>query len=865
MPKMLKSTTIIPSSLYVERAADRQLDRIIEDMGRPGYVLVARQMGKTNLLIHMKRRRETLGDVVVYFDLSTRFESARDLFRFVIDRIVESVDDLQREVLARIESQRKDVRAEANLEFDRHLRTILKALNGRRLIIVLDEIDSLISAVYSDSIFAQIRSMYFSRVNHPEYERLTYVLSGVADPIDLIKDKNISPFNIGEKIYLDDFSHDEFARLLDNAKVRFSTAVIQEIYAWTAGNPRLSWDLAAVLEDLGESGEQATRKDVIAAVEKLYLSRFDRAPVDHIRVLAESDPQIRSALISIRWGKGDSLDERSRARLYLAGIISDASGTPTVKNRIVDAALSDAWLAQASASQRSLLESAAEHFKEQRYDQAIQHIQDHIQIQPAGVELDVTHQFMLGMAYYNERRFELAISSLKKTIEQSSNSELTATCQYYLGSSYLQSGNVTEAVPILEHAVTTSGTLQNVARLSLTSALLRLDATGHFEKILSITESVVGELMAGRTLPAADDAELVASIYFNLGQANAATGRSGPAGEAFGSSLKYAPAKCHPAILIRTMRNDSGAPVSDAARKAAHVIMSERILLAPKTQNSLEFDETVLASVILKLNDESAFEELDQLVRYASDTLYAHARRPFAVLLHLALASNDDRAGLSPLARLALERYDDETVTSEQRFEAIRLAAQYTTGGQRERYVTVYAESLQDRYTKNISPSDDDFVVLINLSSELIVRGEHRRALNLINIGMEIAGFPDDDHWLFYVLLLRYRLDTLRSLEMLSEARATAKRLLEVTEAGAPKQLPDSEGFDLASMIESFRTFASKALQDHLIDPFRKIGRNQRVVVRDMETKRVRTVKFKFVERELRSGAYELEDIEANK
>ena len=51
----LKSCTIVPDDYYVERSADRQIQSIIDDMERPGYVLVARQMGKTNLLLHTKK------------------------------------------------------------------------------------------------------------------------------------------------------------------------------------------------------------------------------------------------------------------------------------------------------------------------------------------------------------------------------------------------------------------------------------------------------------------------------------------------------------------------------------------------------------------------------------------------------------------------------------------------------------------------------------------------------------------------------------------------------------------------------------------------------------------------------------------
>lgn len=46
MKVRLMSCTIVPEQLYVERDADRQLKSIIDEMERPGYVLVSRQMGK---------------------------------------------------------------------------------------------------------------------------------------------------------------------------------------------------------------------------------------------------------------------------------------------------------------------------------------------------------------------------------------------------------------------------------------------------------------------------------------------------------------------------------------------------------------------------------------------------------------------------------------------------------------------------------------------------------------------------------------------------------------------------------------------------------------------------------------------------
>ncbi len=79
-----------------------------------------------------------------------------------------------------------------------------------KIVVILDEIYALTRREYSDHIFSLIRGHYFASTNFPELKKATFILSGVIEPKDIIKDNNISPFNIGEKIYLLDFSYDEF-------------------------------------------------------------------------------------------------------------------------------------------------------------------------------------------------------------------------------------------------------------------------------------------------------------------------------------------------------------------------------------------------------------------------------------------------------------------------------------------------------------------------------------------------------------------------------------------------------------------------------------------------------------------------------
>src|SRR5262249_7412390 len=78
------------------------------------------------------------------------------------------------------------------------------------IVVFLDEIDATRSLAFSaDEFFAGIRECFNRRVQDSPYQRLTFCLLGVAVPSDLIVDARTTPFNIGERIYLRDFTREE--------------------------------------------------------------------------------------------------------------------------------------------------------------------------------------------------------------------------------------------------------------------------------------------------------------------------------------------------------------------------------------------------------------------------------------------------------------------------------------------------------------------------------------------------------------------------------------------------------------------------------------------------------------------------------
>src|SRR5262249_31221073 len=115
-----------------------------------------------------------------------------------------------------------------------------------RLVIFIDEIDIVRSLPFStDEFFAAIRQCYNRRTQDREFERLTFCLLGVASPSDLIRDTRLTPFNIGRRIQLTDFTYEE-ARILavglevgdartPGRPAKEAHALLKRVLHWTGG------------------------------------------------------------------------------------------------------------------------------------------------------------------------------------------------------------------------------------------------------------------------------------------------------------------------------------------------------------------------------------------------------------------------------------------------------------------------------------------------------------------------------------------------------------------------------------------------------------------------------------------------------
>ena len=515
MKKRLIPNTIIPEDLYVDRVADKQLLDVIEDMGRPGYVLVARQMGKTNLLINAKRKLGKDGDIIAYIDLSNRYETDRECFRSIIDTILDSNVDVLEDVADKIYSAREINKLNSHREHAKELRLIINSIPGR-LIVNLDEVDSLTPADYSDKIFAHIRSVYFERVNFEEYERLSYIISGVAEPSEIIKDKSISPFNIGQKILLGDFSFDEFKSFVSKAGLDVSDEVIMRVFYWANGNPRLSWDICSSIEDALISGLAVSSDEVDKIVNDLYFVKYDRPPVDHIRSLVQSDKELRESVIAINYDKPDILSDRIKNRMYLAGILGSdfEHGDIRIKNRIIESALDEAWLSEVDKVEKLSMTKAEELFTKGKYAQAEEIYSVLVGEHESGTAEHMGASYKLGVCYFHMGSYKKAISTYADALyDKEGYSHLYMDQIYTLGMSHYILNEDDEAVGYFDEIIEDAKSpFYYEALMNKAAILVRTDMETNKGEAISLNEIVIEKYESGETVK--DDA--IAGAYYNV-------------------------------------------------------------------------------------------------------------------------------------------------------------------------------------------------------------------------------------------------------------------------------------------------------------------------------------------------------------
>lgn len=306
------------SPFYVTRPVDKELYSAIAHHDSIVLLKGARQMGKTSLLARGLQRTRESETKVVLTDCqklnSVQLESVDKLLLAFAGLIA---DQLDVEVTP---EECWNERRGPSTNFERYLRR--EVLNKITVPIVwgLDEVDRLSAYPYASEVFGLFRSWHNERQLDPSgpWQRLTLVIVYATEAHLLITDQNQSPFNVGTRLKLEDFSLDQVAELnrLCGSKLA-NNEQLERYFRLVGGHPYLVrrglYEMATHRKDLSAFEAEADR---------------DEGPYgDHLRriaLLLNQNSVLREAVRAVLAGNPcPSAD--SFYKLRSAGVISGES------------------------------------------------------------------------------------------------------------------------------------------------------------------------------------------------------------------------------------------------------------------------------------------------------------------------------------------------------------------------------------------------------------------------------------------------------------------------------------------------------------------------------------------------------------
>ncbi len=337
---------------YIQRNADQELFDALQQ-GEFCYILTARQMGKSSLVARTAVRLRAVGVQVVSLAFTSIGQNltVEQWYYGLLGRLGEqlNLEDeldafwLQHERLGPLQ------------RFMAALRQIVLTRCSAEIVFFIDEIDIVRSLPFTtDEFFAAIRECYNLRTQDREYDRLTFCLLGVAAPTDLIRDTRMTPFNIGRRIDLNDFTPEEAmplaAGLYQGGRKGGIATLLRRILHWTGGHPYLTQRLCLAV---AEALNLTTPGEVDRLCLDLFLSHRAQERDNNLifvreRLLrSEADLTALLELYAQVWRGKRVADDDTNALvglLRLSGIARTRNGRLVVRNRIYERVFDDGWV-----------------------------------------------------------------------------------------------------------------------------------------------------------------------------------------------------------------------------------------------------------------------------------------------------------------------------------------------------------------------------------------------------------------------------------------------------------------------------------------------------------------------------------------
>ncbi len=330
------------SPSYTERQTDGDALRTVWN-GEYLHIIAPRQYGKTSLLKYLKGILEEDGWYCAYVDLTNCMKCTRSAW----------YKNLGKELARQLTASRSDPQLADQIDLRTYLFDLLDppaslSEGEQRIALLLDEVEGACiprderGEPFHEDFFMMLRALYNERDSYNG--TFVVALAGATDPKNLVKNPDISPFNVGQKISLDDFTFTEAKRLtlhLAELGIPVDDDVHQAIYYWTQGQPYLTQRLCYELEISAKQGivTAITTENLAQMVKRTFSNRLKQdSSIKHVaerlNTLSDSAKKLWSRLqigesVSERECNDDILNE-----LYLTGAMKLEDNALVIRNHI---------------------------------------------------------------------------------------------------------------------------------------------------------------------------------------------------------------------------------------------------------------------------------------------------------------------------------------------------------------------------------------------------------------------------------------------------------------------------------------------------------------------------------------------------
>ncbi len=229
----------LASRFYVERRTDAEFQAAITR--RDSIVLVkgARQVGKTSLLARSLQQARAAGARVALTDFqlfnAAQLASAESFLLALAKVLAEQLE------LAVAPAEVWDDELGPSMNFTRYLRRAVLGQTQAQLVWGMDEVDRLFACAFGNEVFGLFRSWHNARSLDPAgpWPRLTLALAYATEAHLFITDIHQSPFNVGTRLTLEDFTLDQVAELNRRYGAPLNEAEVERFFGLVGGHPYL--------------------------------------------------------------------------------------------------------------------------------------------------------------------------------------------------------------------------------------------------------------------------------------------------------------------------------------------------------------------------------------------------------------------------------------------------------------------------------------------------------------------------------------------------------------------------------------------------------------------------------------------------